>query len=87
MTTTDQVTEYLRSADLLTVRLATAQSHLGLSERVLCKRLQQEGTTFGKLLDAERERRLEQGQAGTLSDIGFRTYNGFSRWQRRVDAH
>ncbi|GAB1255706.1 hypothetical protein NBRC116494_02080 [Aurantivibrio plasticivorans] len=85
----------LRTCDLMTVRAASIAETLCVSERTLSRKLSKKGTSFKRLLDAERRRRylfLKTDSKVTISEIaealGFSDnkslYRALKRWGSSV---
>lgn len=60
MSTTEKVQAYLRECDLLRVRDAECAAAICKSTTTLRRRLREEGTSYGALLWAERQRRANE---------------------------
>lgn len=86
-----EVTEYLRTVDLLRAHRIGAADHFGVYPSTLSRALIAAGTSYTELVEAERRRRLVQ-LAGQFSDLpkgtqvhrllGYRQVNSFYRWVR-----
>lgn len=86
-----EVTEYLRTVDLLRAYQVAAADHFGVSRFTLSRALIAAGTSYTELVDAERRRRVRQ-LVGQFSDfpkgkqihrlLGYREVNSFYRWVR-----
>ena len=86
-----EVTEYLRSIDLLRAYKPLVADHLGVSTATISRALAAAGTSFTDLVDAERRQRLRQilqqqehqprGSEVYLA-LGFRQVKSLYRWVR-----
>ena len=88
MSLTERVTHHLRTADLSRLRHQDIASACCMSYTSLRRKLRAEGTTFERLRDSERKRRVEQALAvnpcvtcHTLTEIC-----GFSEYQTLIRA-
>jgi hypothetical protein len=87
-----EVTEYLRTVDLLRSYLATTADHFGVAAGTLSRALIAGGTSYTELVEAERRRRVPE-LVEQFADfpkgkqihrlLGYRQVNSFYRWVRR----